>query len=93
VIRCGEARWRWDLGWPARGRGWNRWAGPTWQRREREEASLTDCANLKKRRLLAYTPRLLRPSGLSACKAACGAKQAGTGEAGPDRPKSEKNYF
>jgi hypothetical protein len=39
-----------------------------------------DCANLKKRRLLANTPRLLRPSGPSgpsARTAACGAKQAG----------------
>jgi hypothetical protein len=37
--------------------------------------------------------RLLRPSGPTACTAACGAKQAGTGAAGPDGPKSEKNYF
>jgi hypothetical protein len=54
---------------------------------------LTDCANLKKRGLLANTPRLLRPSGPSACTAASGAKRAGTGEAGPDGPKSKKNYF
>jgi hypothetical protein len=93
VIRCGEARWRRDLGRPARGKGCYLWVGPTWQRREREEASLTDCANSKKRRLLANTPRLLRPSGPSACTAACGVKRAGTGEAGPDGPKSEKNYF
>jgi hypothetical protein len=54
---------------------------------------LTDCANSKKMCLLANTKRLLRPSGLSACTVACGAKQAGTGEAGLDGPKSEKNYF
>jgi hypothetical protein len=42
----------------------------------REETSLTDCANSKKRRLLANTPRLLRPSGPSACTAACGVKRA-----------------
>jgi hypothetical protein len=42
---------------------------------------------------LANTPRLLRPSGPSACTVACVAKQAGTGEAGPDGPKSEENYF
>jgi hypothetical protein len=52
-----------------------------------------DCANSKKRCLLANTPRLLRPSGLSACPVACGAKRASTGEAGLDGPKSEKNYF
>jgi hypothetical protein len=67
--------------------------GPTWQQREREEASLMDCANSKKRHLLANTPRLLRPSGSSACTAACGVKRAGMGEAGPDGLKSEKNYF
>jgi hypothetical protein len=65
--------------------------GPTWQRREREEMPLTDCANSKKRRLLANTPRLLRPSGPSVCTAACGVKRAG---AGPDGLESEeKNYF
>jgi hypothetical protein len=42
---------------------------------------------------LANTPRLLRPSGPSACTVAYGAKRAGTGEAGPDGPKSEENYF
>jgi hypothetical protein len=52
-----------------------------------------DCANSKKRRLLANTPRLLKPSGPSACTAACGAKRAGAGEAGPDGLESEKNYF
>jgi hypothetical protein len=52
-----------------------------------------DCANSKKRRLLANTPRLLRPSGLSVCTTACGVKRAGVGEAGPDGTKSEKNYF
>jgi hypothetical protein len=31
----------------------------------REETSLTDCANSKKRRLLANPPRRLRPNGLS----------------------------
>jgi hypothetical protein len=55
--------------------------GPTWQRREREETSLTDCANSKKRHLLANTPRLLMPSGLSVRTAACGAKWA---RAGPE---------
>jgi hypothetical protein len=64
--------------------------GPSWQRREREETSLMDCANLKKRRLLANTPRLLRPSGPSARTAACGAKRAG---AGPDGPESEEKLF
>jgi hypothetical protein len=54
---------------------------------------LPDCANSKKRSLLANTPRLLRLSGPSVCTVACGAKQAGTGEAGPDGPKSEENYF
>jgi hypothetical protein len=67
--------------------------GPTWQRREREEASLRECTNSKKRHLLVNTPRLLRLSGPSACMVTCGAKRAGTGEAGPDGPKSEKNYF
>jgi hypothetical protein len=45
----------------------------------REETPLTDCANSKKRRLLANTPRLLRlsgPSGPSARTAACRAKRA-----------------
>jgi hypothetical protein len=59
----------------------------------REKASLPDCANLKKRRLLTNTPRLLRPNGPSACTVAYGAKRASTGEAGPDGPKSEENYF
>jgi hypothetical protein len=54
---------------------------------------LTDCANSKKRHLLANTPRLLRPSGPSVCTAVCRAKRAGAGDAGPDGPKSEKNYF
>jgi hypothetical protein len=48
--------------------------GPTWQRLEREETPLTDCANSKKRRLLENTPRL---SGPSVRTAACGAKRAG----------------
>jgi hypothetical protein len=52
--------------------------------------SLLDCAKSKKRCLLADTPRLLRLSGPSVCTVACGAKRAGTGEAGP---KSEENYF
>jgi hypothetical protein len=57
-------------------------------------SGLVGCrANSKKRHLLANMSRLLRLSGPSACTAACGAKQAGTGEAGPDGPKSEKNYF
>jgi hypothetical protein len=54
---------------------------------------LPDCSNSKKRRLLANTPRVLRSSGLSVCTVACGAKRVGTGEAGPDGPKSEENYF
>jgi hypothetical protein len=54
---------------------------------------LPDCANSKKRRLLANTPRLLRPSGPSVCTVACGAKRADMGEAGPDGPKYEENYF
>jgi hypothetical protein len=53
---------------------------------------LLDYANSKKMRLLANTPRLLRPSGPSACTVACGVKRAGTGEAGPDEPKSDENY-
>jgi hypothetical protein len=52
-----------------------------------------DCTNSKKRRLLANTPRLLWLTGPSAWTVACGAKRAGMGEAGPDGPKSEKNYF
>jgi hypothetical protein len=59
----------------------------------RKGVELTGCANSKKRRLLANTPRLLRPSGPSTCTAACRAKRVGTGEAGPDGAKSEKNYF
>jgi hypothetical protein len=46
----------------------------------REETLFTDCANSKKRRLLANTPRLLTPSwpsGPSARTAAYGAKWAG----------------
>jgi hypothetical protein len=39
-----------------------------------------DCANSKKRRLLANTPRLLRPSGPSARTAARGAKRAGAAQ-------------
>jgi hypothetical protein len=39
-----------------------------------------DCANSKKRRLLANTPRLLRPSGPSARTAACRAKRAGAAQ-------------
>jgi hypothetical protein len=54
---------------------------------------LLDCANSKKRCLLADTPRLLRLSGPSVCTVAYGAKWAGTGEAGPDGPKSKENYF
>jgi hypothetical protein len=50
---------------------------PTWQRREREETSLMNCANSKKRRLLANMPRQLGPSGPSVRTAACGAKRVG----------------
>jgi hypothetical protein len=49
----------------------------------REETPLTDCANSKKRRRLANTPRLLRPSGLSGpsvSTTACG--RSGRGWAG-----------
>jgi hypothetical protein len=42
---------------------------------------------------MANMPRLLGPNGLSVDTAACGAKRASTGEAGPDGPKSEENSF
>jgi hypothetical protein len=54
---------------------------------------LPECAKSKEIHLLANTPRLLRPNGLSVDTAACGAKRASTGEAGSDGPKSEENSF
>jgi hypothetical protein len=65
--------------------------GPSWQQREREETLLTDYANLKKRHLLANTPRLLGPSGPSMRTAAGVAKRAGAA-AGLGRNR-RKNYF
>jgi hypothetical protein len=59
----------------------------------RENASFPECAKSKEIHLLANTPRLLGPNGLSVDMAACGAKRASTGEAGPGGPKSEDNSF
>jgi hypothetical protein len=59
----------------------------------REKASLPECAKSNEIILLAITPRLLRPNGLSMDTTACGAKQANTGEVRPGGPKSEENSF
>jgi hypothetical protein len=59
----------------------------------REKASLPECAKSKEIHLLANTPRLLGPNGLSMDTAACGAKRASTGEARPGGPKSEEISF
>jgi hypothetical protein len=59
----------------------------------REKASFLECAKPRKIHLLANTPRLLGPNGLSMDTTACGAKRASTGEAGSDGPKSEENSF
>jgi hypothetical protein len=55
--------------------------------------SLPECAKSKEIHLLANTPRLLGPNGLSVHPAACGAKRASMGGAGPDGLKSEENSF
>jgi hypothetical protein len=57
------------------------------------KASLPECAKSKEIHLLANTPRLLGPNGLSMDLAAYGAKWASTGGAGPDGPKSEESSF
>ena len=57
------------------------------------KASLPECAKSKEIHLLANTPRLLGPNGLSVDPVACEAKRASTGRAGPDGPKSEENSF
>jgi hypothetical protein len=54
---------------------------------------LSECAKSKEIHLLANTPRLLGPNGLSVDLAAYGAKRASTGRAGPDGPKSEESSF
>jgi hypothetical protein len=54
---------------------------------------LPECVKSKKIHLLANTPWLLGPNGLSVDTAAYWAKRASTGEAGPDGPKSEENSF
>jgi hypothetical protein len=54
---------------------------------------LPECAKLKEMHLSANTPRLLGPNGLSGDPAACGAKRASAGGAGPDGPKSEEDSF
>jgi hypothetical protein len=79
------------VGWREEGGGSDGW-GPLGSD-VREETSLTDCANSKKRRLLANTPRLLRPSGPSgpsACAAAYGRSGRGCSGLGQNR---RKNYF
>jgi hypothetical protein len=55
--------------------------------------SLPECAKSKEIHLLANTPRLLGPNGLSVDPATCRAKRASTGGAGSDGPKSEENSF
>jgi hypothetical protein len=55
--------------------------------------SLPECTKSKQIHLLANTPRLLGPNGLSVDPMAYGAKRASTGGAGPDGPKSEENSF
>jgi hypothetical protein len=47
----------------------------------------------KEIRLSTNTPKLLGPNGLSGDPAACGAKWASAGGAGPDGPKYEENSF
>jgi hypothetical protein len=59
----------------------------------REETSLTDSTNSKKRRLLANTPRLLRPSGPSARTTACGRSGRGCSGLGRMGRNRRKNYF
>jgi hypothetical protein len=62
----------------------------------REETPLTDCANSKKRRLLANTPRLLRssgPSGPSERTTACGRSGRGCSGLGWMGRNRRKNYF
>jgi hypothetical protein len=60
---------------------------------EREKASLPECTKSKEIRLSTNTPKLLGPNGLSRDLAACGAKWASAGGAGPNGPKSEENSF
>jgi hypothetical protein len=57
------------------------------------KASLPECAKSKEIHILANTPRLLGPNGLSVDPAACGAKPASTCGARSDGPKSEESYF
>jgi hypothetical protein len=55
----------------------------------REKASLLECAKSEETCLSANAPKLLGPNGLSGDSAACGAKWASAGGAGPDGPKIE----
>jgi hypothetical protein len=87
AINCGEARWRLASGRPARGRGGSDGWGPLGSD-VTEETPLTNCANSKKRRLLANTPRLLRPSGPSGPSA-----RTTTYGAGLDGLESEVKLF
>jgi hypothetical protein len=57
------------------------------------KASLPECAKSKEIHILANTPWLLGPNGLSVDPAAYGAKRASTCGARPDGPKSEESYF
>jgi hypothetical protein len=94
VAGDGEERRRRDWDRPAWGKGMKLMGGArmavTW---EREKASLLECAKSKEIHLLANTPRLLGPNGLSVDTTSYGAKRASTGEAGLDGPKSEENSF
>jgi hypothetical protein len=59
----------------------------------REKTSLPECAKSTEIHLSENTARLLGANGLSGDPAACGAKRASAGGAGPDGPKSEIDSF